>query len=105
MRSDHLLSRRKILYAASAATLSRSHLLAVDGTEASIPIGLGVVVWVRHGDDPDHVIARVRQLGFPTCQIGFKNLSKSAATLLRKALDKHGVEATALLELGPGRMA
>lgn len=68
------------------------------------PIRLGVVVWVENGQTPDAAVARVKKLGFPTCQIGFRELKPGDAAPLKAALAKHGIEATALLELGPGRM-
>jgi L-ribulose-5-phosphate 3-epimerase len=92
-----------MLYGASAV-LALSKSAAARNRTSSIPIRLGIVVRVRHRDTPDEVIARVRQLGFSTCQIGFERLSQDAAVPLRHALSKHRVEATALLELGPGRM-
>jgi len=68
------------------------------------PMRLGVVAWVRKGETPDAVIARVKKLGFPTCQIGFHGLTRDSAGPLKRALQRHQIEATALLELGPGRM-
>ncbi len=100
MKNIPVLNRRKLLYAASAAALLGAETAAPE----SIPIRLGVVARVRRGQDPDQVIAHVREMGFPTCQIGFEHLSKGDAIPLRKALDRHRVEATAILELGPGRM-
>ena len=54
--------------------------------------------------DADAAIARVHQLGFPTCQISIDRFSPELALPLKGALEKHGVEATALLALGGGRM-
>lgn len=71
---------------------------------AAPPIRLGVVTWVGKGQTPDAVVGRVKKLGFPTCQIGFSDLTRGAAAPLKAALARHGVEATAMLELGPGRM-
>ncbi|HEY7209251.1 MAG TPA: sugar phosphate isomerase/epimerase family protein [Bryobacteraceae bacterium] len=94
----HHLSRRAVLSATGAAAL-------VKGQQSSrIPIRMGVVARVRRGEDPERSIAYVRELGFPTCQIGFATLSKEVSLPLRRALDKHRVEATAVMELGPGRM-
>lgn len=92
------IDRRTILQAAglSAAMAARA--------ATPPPIQLGLVVWVRKGGSPDAVVARVKKLGFPTCQIGYADLTPGAAAPLKEALRKHGVEATALLELGPGRM-
>ncbi len=93
------INRRNLLYAAGTAALLRAETSAT-----SIPIRLGVVARVSSGQEPEQVIAHVREMGFPTCQIGFQKLSKGDAVPLRKALDRHHVDATAILELGPGRM-
>jgi L-ribulose-5-phosphate 3-epimerase len=68
----------------------------------SSPIQLGVVVRVPDGQTPDATIARVRELTFSSCQIGFQNLSASDAGPLKAALARHDVRATALMEQGPG---
>ena len=71
---------------------------------AEFPIRLGVVTRVRAGETPDSTIARVKKLGFSTCQIGVRPMTMSDVPALKAALTKHGVEATAVMELGPGRM-
>jgi len=65
---------------------------------------LGVVTRVRQGETPDIAVSRVKSLGFPTCQIGIQGLKLSDAKPLKSALATHGIEATAIMELGPGRM-
>lgn len=93
------LDRRNFLQTAAlgAAALSRA-------AAAPPPIRLGIVVWVGPSETPDSVVARVKKLGFPTCQIGLNALKRSDAKPLKEALSRHGVEATAILELGPGPM-
>ena len=103
-----MLSRRSFVQMAGAALVAQGAnvpdvLPSAEGEEQATLPRLGVVVWVRANDTPDAVVARVAKLGFSTCQIGFDNLSLSCAHPLREALAKHGIEATALLELGPGR--
>ncbi|WP_321476021.1 sugar phosphate isomerase/epimerase family protein [uncultured Paludibaculum sp.] len=92
------INRRALLQAAAvgAALPARAAVQS--------PIRLGIVVWVRKGETADAVVGRVKKLGFPTCQIGFEDLKPRDAVPLKAALQAHGVEATALLELGPGRM-
>ncbi|HLH03371.1 MAG TPA: sugar phosphate isomerase/epimerase family protein [Bryobacteraceae bacterium] len=90
-----LLTRRDALLAASAAALPRP-------VDARPPLGL--VVSVGSGQNPDPVVRRVRELGFDTCQIGLHDLTTENAERLRRALAQHRVEATAIMELGPGRM-
>lgn len=70
----------------------------------AVPMRLGLVTRVRKGEAPDIAVSRVKSLGFPTCQIGIQGLKLSDAKPLKSALARHGVEATAIMELGPGRM-
>jgi sugar phosphate isomerase/epimerase len=99
------LNRRSFVQLASAASIAS---VFPRGTQAmasgSSPIQLGVVVWVPNGQTPDQTIARVQQLSFSSCQIGFRNLSAADAGPLKAALEKHKVQATAIMELGPGPM-
>jgi len=92
------LDRRAFVQAAAAGLVARA------SAATPAPIRLGVVVWVRKGETPDAVVGRVKELGFPTCQIGFNDLKPGDAVPLKAALAKHRIEATAMLELGPGRM-
>jgi L-ribulose-5-phosphate 3-epimerase len=95
---EHLqLSRRAVLSAASGLALAPSQ------AASPIPIRLGIVTRVRRGEDPARVVGHVRELGFTTCQISLDPLSKDLAKPLRRALEQQGVEATALMEHGPGR--
>ncbi len=71
---------------------------------AEPPIKLGVVTRVRPGETPDSTIAHVRKLGFSTCQIGVRPMTMADIPALKAALAKYSVEATAVMELGPGRM-
>lgn len=66
-------------------------------------IRLGVIADID-GEEPEPAIARVRELGFPTCQVKAESYSEERAIRLRQALDHHGVEATTLIALGPGPM-
>jgi sugar phosphate isomerase/epimerase len=56
------------------------------------------------GTDPEGAIARIREFGFTTCQVRTGQYSSGLAQRLRRVLEKHDVEATALIELGGGRM-
>ena len=96
-------NRRHFLKLAGATAVG-SVLAGKEARAEGKPMRLGVVVWVRKGETPDAVVARVKKLGFPTCQIGFNELTKESAGPLKRALKRYKIEATALLELGPGRM-
>jgi L-ribulose-5-phosphate 3-epimerase len=66
---------------------------------ADIRLGL----YVEAGSDPAAAIRKVRELGFPTCQIGVEEYSPDRKSQLIGALKSTGVEATALGVVGPGR--
>lgn len=61
---------------------------------------LGLILNVEN--DPDAAIARVHDLGLPTCQASVHHFSPELAKRLRTALDKYHVEATAVNTSGPG---
>ena len=65
------------------------------------PLRLGLILGV--GKDPDADIAKVRELGLPTCQVYVDDFGSEQAGRLRKALDKHSIEATSLVTGGPGK--
>jgi sugar phosphate isomerase/epimerase len=61
---------------------------------------LGVIVHM--GKDPESALAKVHELGLPTCQAGISDYEPAMVTRLRGALDRYGIEATALNTAGPG---
>ncbi len=65
---------------------------------------LGVVVKVDAETSPDQALAKVKRLGFSTCQMAVGMAPPRLAEPIRHAVDKHGVEITALMTLGEGRM-
>ena len=69
--------------------------------EGRKPLRLGLILGV--GEDPDSSIAKVHDLGLPTCQAFVDDFKPGLAERLRKALDKHGIEATSLVVGGPGK--
>jgi sugar phosphate isomerase/epimerase len=60
---------------------------------------LGLILGV--GSDPESAMARLRDLGLPTCQVYLAD--PDLAPRLRSALDKNSIEATSLVVGGPGR--
>src|ERR1700686_3463985 len=72
-----------------------------DFNEGKKPLRLGLILGV--GEDPDASMAKVRDLGLPTCQAFVDDFKPGLAERLRKALDKHGIEATSLVVGGPGK--
>jgi L-ribulose-5-phosphate 3-epimerase len=65
------------------------------------PLRLGLIIDV--GEDPEASIAKVRDLGLPTCQAFVNHFKPGLAERLLKALDKHAIEATSLVVGGPGK--
>ncbi len=66
------------------------------------PIQLGKVVWVGEGQSIDTVVREVHEAGLSACQIGVDGLALKDAALLRAALNKYGVDGTAISEHNPG---
>ena len=104
-----LLNRRSFVRLAGAAYITNAIRPAPAQSTSSVrsrgsfPIRLGATTWVGKGQTPDSAVKRIRDLGLSTCQIGFNALTADAAEPLKYALTNYGVEATALMELGPGR--
>jgi L-ribulose-5-phosphate 3-epimerase len=71
------------------------------GNEGKKPLRLGLIIGM--GKDPNAALARVHELGLPTCQAYFEEFPEGLEELLRPALDKYGVEATSVVVGGPGK--
>jgi L-ribulose-5-phosphate 3-epimerase len=65
------------------------------------PLRLGLILGM--GKDPGAAIAKVRELGLPTCQVYAEEFAPEFASRVRSALDQHGIEATSLVVGGPGK--
>jgi len=76
---------------------------AVAANQGKKPLRLGLIIGI--GSDPDAAMAKVHNLGLPTCQAYISNTGREAALRLRKALDKYDIEATSVVVGGPGREA
>ena len=73
----------------------------VAANEGRKPLRLGLILGV--GKDPDASMAKVHDLGLPTCQAFVDDFEPGLAERLRQALDKHGIEVTSLVVGGPGK--
>jgi L-ribulose-5-phosphate 3-epimerase len=93
------LNRREFL-AISAAAGALSALPDSNLMSAGKPMRLGLFVGIDK--DPAGSLARVRELGFSTCQVGIEDFSPAMETGLKNAAQKYGIEITALDSLGPG---
>lgn len=65
---------------------------------------LGVIARIAGKSTPDQAIAKVHGFGLPTCQVSVGMAPASLADPLKDALAKYGVEATAVMTQGTGRM-
>jgi L-ribulose-5-phosphate 3-epimerase len=74
---------------------------AVASNSGRKPLRLGLIIGV--GQDPDSSMAKVHDLGLPTCQAFVDDFKPGLAERLRQALDKHAIEATSLVVGGPGK--
>lgn len=94
------MKRRAFLQAAVAASAASALPAQTSGTRPR----LGVVIGVTGKNTPEQAIAKVHAFGLPTCQVSVGMAPPSLAAPLKQALAKYGVEATAVMTLGPGRM-
>jgi L-ribulose-5-phosphate 3-epimerase len=74
---------------------------AVAANEGKKPLRLGLILGI--GKDPDAAMAKVHELGLPTCQVFVEEIETELVGRLRQALDKYQIEATALVVGGPGK--
>ena len=73
----------------------------VASNEGKKPLRLGLIIAI--GKDPDAAIAKVRDLGLPSCQVFVSDFDLKDAPVLRQALERHKIEATSFVVGGPGR--
>ncbi len=79
--------------------LAAAAMATARAQQAARPLRLGVVADCK---DPDAGIRRVKELGFPTCQMYVASYDAATARKLRQALDRHGIEGTSIIVTGPG---
>jgi len=97
---DQLNRRRFLEVTAAAAVGARGLSAGRPAPAAGKPMRLGLIIGI--GKDPESAIAKVHDLGLPTCQVGVESFEPELVTALRSALDRYGVEATSLVVGGPG---
>jgi sugar phosphate isomerase/epimerase len=71
------------------------------GNDGKKPLRLGLIVGI--GKDPDAAMAKVHELGLPTCQAYVEEFDEGLAGKLTKALGKYEIEATSVVVGGPGK--
>jgi len=65
------------------------------------PLRLGLILGVE--PDPDAAMAKLQNLGLPTCQVYMERFDAAFASKLRQSLDRANIEATSLVVGGPGK--
>lgn len=73
----------------------------VSSNEGKKPLRLGLIIAIR--SDPEAAIAKIHDLGLPTCQVSVSDFDQDQVGLLKQALAKYRIEATSLVASGPGR--
>ena len=66
----------------------------VPAVPAGKPFRLGIIIGVSK--DPDAALKRVQEFGVPTCQAGTDDFSDRVYTALKSAMEKYGIEVTAI---------
>jgi L-ribulose-5-phosphate 3-epimerase len=74
---------------------------AVASNQGKMPLRLGLIIAI--GKDPSAAIAKLRDLGLPSCQVYVDDFDPSGAAPLRRAMDQNKIEATSFVVGGPGR--
>jgi sugar phosphate isomerase/epimerase len=74
---------------------------SVAANEGKKPLRLGLIIGV--GNNPDAAMAKVHDLGLPTCQVFVNEIEAELVSRLRQALDGYQIEATSLVVGGPGK--
>ena len=72
-------------------------------TAADQKKGMRLGVFISMENEPEAVMARVQEAGFPTCQVSAEDFAPELARRLKEAAQVKGIEITALSSLGPGR--
>jgi sugar phosphate isomerase/epimerase len=85
----------------TSAGVIAAHLSPTLFAQQKKPLRLGLIIGI--GKDPEAAIAKVYDLGLPTCQVYVEDFEQGLSTRLLQALDKHHVEATSVVVGGPGR--
>ncbi|MDQ2945791.1 MAG: sugar phosphate isomerase/epimerase [Acidobacteriota bacterium] len=99
MNQSH--NRRAFVY--SLGAIGSAAFADAKASPSKLP-RLGVVASLSASESPDQALARVRRLGFSTCQLGVGMAPPELAGPIREAATKHRVEITALMTGGEGRM-
>jgi L-ribulose-5-phosphate 3-epimerase len=92
-RREFLQTSAGVIAAAGGSPALRS--------QSTKPLRLGLIIGI--GREPEAAIAKVHDLGLPTCQVFVEDFEPGLNTRLLQALDRHQIEATSVVVGGPGR--
>ena len=90
------LNRRRFMQLSVAAggVGLTSGILAAPAIPAGKPFRLGIIIGVA--SDPGAALKRVHEFGVPTCQAGTDDFSDRVSSGLKTAMEKYGIEVTAV---------
>jgi L-ribulose-5-phosphate 3-epimerase len=89
------------LHLPSAPTPHSQSAPEIPSNKGKKPLRLGLILGVE--PDPEAAMAKLKNLGIPTCQVYLNNFEPAFAARLRKSLDNANIEATSLVVGGPGK--
>jgi sugar phosphate isomerase/epimerase len=87
------IHRRRFLQFSVAAGMM-SGIAAAPAIPAGKPFRLGIIIGVDK--DPEAALKRVHEFGVPTCQAGTDDFSDRVYSALKAAMEKYGIEVTAV---------
>ncbi len=95
-------SRREVLgslaIAGAVSLWARSPLPVRSAPRSGNRLGM----FIRLDQDPDKTLKLVADLGFRCCEIYTEEFADETAGALRRAMDRHAVDITAVFTMGPG---
>jgi len=92
-------TRRELMQSALAAG---AWTLMPRPSSAGPEKGMRLGLIVHMGRDPEGSLAKVEELGLPTCQAGISEYDAEMANRLKAGLERYSIEATAVNTAGPG---
>jgi sugar phosphate isomerase/epimerase len=97
------INRRKFIYSAAMVATVAPAISAFTRTKSdqvirgNIPLGV-----ISGANNPEEDLKKVRDLGFPSCQLEVGQYSSDLARRLSKTLNDYKIKGTALICMGPG---
>ena len=95
-----LIDRRSLLSLSGVILAGLGSQRPAASSQTDMPLGLIIEI----DRDPEGAIARVHELGLPTCFLSTNIHDDALITKVKRALDRYQIQATAVEALGPGKM-